>query len=46
MDVNMVADALDHDSAIARANIPTVPTATQRGMQSDRNLETIRVILA
>ena len=22
----MVADALDHDSAIARANIPTVPT--------------------
>ena len=27
----MVADALDHDSAIARANIPTVPTAMQKG---------------
>ena len=35
----MVADALDHDSAIARANIPTVPTATQKGIQSDKTLK-------
>jgi hypothetical protein len=30
-DVNMVAEAFDHDRAIARANIATVPMAMQNG---------------